>query len=121
MVTSSENQDIQLEFNNLIYSITHDLRSPARTTSMFAKLLEKDYKEILPDEAKLYADSVVIGEVENIWPKLLDDLKCNKLSPFYASQQKVDLEESPVPRYELLEEKPYRIASVQATRGCPHN
>ncbi|MDP2731483.1 MAG: cobalamin-dependent protein [Dehalococcoidales bacterium] len=76
---------------------------------------------ILPDEAKLYADSVVVGEAENLWPKLLDDFRHNRLSPIYASQQEVDLKESPIPRYELLEEKPCKIVWVQATRGCPHD
>jgi len=76
---------------------------------------------VLPDEAKLYADSVVVGEAENSWPRLLDDFRHNKLSPIYASEQEVDLRESPIPRYELLGEKPCRLVWVQATRGCPHD
>jgi len=76
---------------------------------------------VLPDEAKLYADSVVVGEAENLWPKLLDDFRHNRLSPVYASQQEVDLKGSPIPRYELLGEKPCKIVWVQATRGCPHD
>lgn len=76
---------------------------------------------VLPDEAKLYADSVVVGEAENLWPKLLDDFRHNRLSPVYASQQEVDLKVSPIPRYELLGEKPCKIVWVQATRGCPHD
>ncbi len=76
---------------------------------------------VLPDEAGLHADSIIVGEAENLWPKLLDDFIHNRLSPVYTSQQEVDLRESPLPRYELLRYKPARIVWVQATRGCPHD
>lgn len=76
---------------------------------------------VLPDEARLHADSIIVGEAENLWPKLLDDFRHNRLSPVYTSRQQVDLRESPLPRYELLKEKPARIVWVQATRGCPHD
>jgi radical SAM superfamily enzyme YgiQ (UPF0313 family) len=75
----------------------------------------------LPDDVKPHVDSIVVGEAENIWPRLLDDFAHNRLSPVYASRREVDLKESPIPAYELLEEKPYKIVWVQATRGCPHD
>ena len=75
----------------------------------------------LPDDVKPHVDSVVVGEAENLWPRLLDDFKHNRLSPVYASQREVNLKESPIPEYELLEGKPYKIVWVQATRGCPHD
>ena len=37
----------------------------------------------LPKEAKQHADSVVIGEAEYNFPRLLDDLEKNRLKPFY--------------------------------------
>jgi radical SAM superfamily enzyme YgiQ (UPF0313 family) len=76
---------------------------------------------VLPDEAKLHGNSVVVGEAENLWSKLLADFEHNKLRDIYATHQEVSLNESPIPRYSLLEEKPYKIVWVQATRGCPHN
>jgi len=79
------------------------------------------HASVLPEEAKLHVDSVVVGEAENLWPILLDDFRHNRLSPVYTSQREVDLKKSPIPKYELLEEKPYRIIWVQATRGCPHD
>jgi len=79
------------------------------------------HASVLPEEAKLHVDSVVIGEAENLWPILLDDFRHNRLSSVYTSQREVDLKESPIPKYELLEDKPYRIVWVQATRGCPHD
>jgi len=79
------------------------------------------HASVLPEEAKLHVDSVVVGEAENLWQILLDDFRHNRLSSVYTSQREVDLKESPIPNYELLEEKPYRIVWVQATRGCPHD
>lgn len=75
----------------------------------------------LPDDVKPHVDSVVVGEAEYVWPRLLDDFRRNRLSPVYTSSKEVNLRESPIPAYELLEEKPYKIVWVQATRGCPHD
>jgi radical SAM superfamily enzyme YgiQ (UPF0313 family) len=76
---------------------------------------------VLADEAKGHADSVVVGEAEGSWPVLLEDLKHNKLKPFYKNQGAVDLRQSPIPRYDLLKGKNYNIIWVQTTRGCPHD
>lgn len=75
----------------------------------------------LPDDVKPHVDSIVVGEAENLWQRLLDDFRHNRLSPVYTSQREVSLKESPIPKYELLEGKPYKIVWVQATRGCPHD
>ena len=76
---------------------------------------------VLPDEAKHHADSVVVGEAENSWGELLDDFASNRLRPVYTSRREADLAKSPIPRYELLKEKSYKIVWIQASRGCPHD
>lgn len=76
---------------------------------------------ILPEEAKLHCDSVVIGESENTWPMLLKDLKAKALLPFYKADNIVSLINSPLPRYDLLKNKKYSIVWLQTTRGCPHD
>lgn len=71
----------------------------------------------LPEEAKQHADSVVIGEAEEIWPKLLQDLKFGKLKPFYAPTKPINPELIPHPHHV------YPSATgigIQATRGCPN-
>jgi len=40
----------------------------------------------LPDEAKQHADSVVIGEAEGVWPRLIDDVRMGDLKPFYRQE-----------------------------------
>src|SRR4030042_4279937 len=60
-----------------------------------------------PEEAKRYADSVVIGEAEPLWPKIIEDFKNGRLQSFYKAQHPgtYDLVNSPMPRYDLLEPK----------------
>jgi radical SAM superfamily enzyme YgiQ (UPF0313 family) len=76
-----------------------------------------------PEEAKRYADSVVIGEAEPLWPKLIEDFRNNSLQPFYKEEcpGTYALSNSPIPRYELLEPKNYNRITVQTSRGCPHD
>jgi radical SAM superfamily enzyme YgiQ (UPF0313 family) len=75
-----------------------------------------------PDEAAAYADSVVIGEAEDTWPRLLGDLGSGDLKRSYRSSNSADLSNMPFPRRELLDKKKYiTVNTVQATRGCPFN
>jgi radical SAM superfamily enzyme YgiQ (UPF0313 family) len=72
----------------------------------------------LPDEALHYADAVVIGEAEESWPKLLEDFENSALKKKYESGF-VDLDSIPVPRHDLFHPG-YFFASIQTSRGCPH-
>jgi len=74
----------------------------------------------LPQEAKQHADSVVIGEAENSWNLLLNDLEKNQLRPFYHSKKPVDLNNLP-PLKRSIGELYSPIARIEATRGCPYN
>ncbi|UCF50506.1 MAG: B12-binding domain-containing radical SAM protein [Thermoplasmatales archaeon] len=72
----------------------------------------------LPMEAKLHADSVVIGEAENSWPILLKDLENNKLREFYHSKKPADLSILKPIRRDIGESN-FASARIEATRGCP--
>ncbi len=37
----------------------------------------------VPEEAKEHADSVVLGEAEEVWPHLVEDVRKGNLKPFY--------------------------------------
>lgn len=78
------------------------------------------HPSVLPEEAIQHADSVVIGEAENLWPQLIDDFKRKRLQKFYQSTQKPSLENLPLPRRDLLQGKKYLTKNfIQTTRGCP--
>jgi radical SAM superfamily enzyme YgiQ (UPF0313 family) len=74
---------------------------------------------MVPDLALKFVDSVVIGDAEISFPKLLSDFeKSGCLERIYDNPVE-DLHNLPLPRYELLTEK--RIGDmlpVQSGRGC---
>jgi radical SAM superfamily enzyme YgiQ (UPF0313 family) len=66
------------------------------------------------------ADSIVFGDAERSWPALLRDVERGELKREYRLAVD-DLERLPVPRYELLKDKPTGfMLPVQAGRGCQH-
>jgi radical SAM superfamily enzyme YgiQ (UPF0313 family) len=76
----------------------------------------------MPEEALQHADSVVIGEAEEIFDRVLSDFKAGRMRGTYRSERLPDLNQLPRPRYDLLRPKHRSILhSVQATRGCPHD
>lgn len=73
-----------------------------------------------PDEALSHADSIVIGEGEPMWPRLINDLKRHQLCKIYDSRKTpFNLADAPMPRFELLDPQRYTRLTVQTSRGCP--
>jgi radical SAM superfamily enzyme YgiQ (UPF0313 family) len=67
-----------------------------------------------------HADSLVIGEAEEIWPRVLADAAAGRLQSIYRPQQRPPIETLPLPRYDLMGGNRFgRWRPVQATRGCP--
>ena len=74
----------------------------------------------LPEEAKEHADSVVMGEAEEVWPSLIEDFRIGNLKSFYRQERFTELSKIPRPRREILPRKGYfPLDVIQATRGCP--
>ncbi|MDR2001041.1 MAG: B12-binding domain-containing radical SAM protein [Zoogloeaceae bacterium] len=74
----------------------------------------------MAEEALRYADAVVVGEGENIWPRLLDDFDKGSLQKVYRSGELPDISDLLPPRRDLLTGK-YFVETVQTGRGCPIN
>jgi len=75
----------------------------------------------LPFEAKKHADAVVIGEAEDVWEGLIEDLGKGSLKPFYKADAFCSLKGMPYPRRDLLRKEAYMTVNcVQTSRGCPH-
>jgi radical SAM superfamily enzyme YgiQ (UPF0313 family) len=73
------------------------------------------------DKALEYVDSVVVGDAEKAYPQLLRDYEKNRKIRRVYHMPIESLDGLPVPRYELLTEKPIgNMLPVQAGRGCPH-
>lgn len=77
------------------------------------------HASLIPEEAKDFADAVVIGEAEDTWPLVIDDFKKNRTQPLYRSSTPT-LSSLPFARRDLLRRKSYIVPDViQASRGCP--
>ena len=74
----------------------------------------------MPDEALRFADSVVIGEGEAVWPEVLRDRERGALKPVYRAGL-ADLTQLPTRRpWHLVRTSQYPAPLVvQTTRGCP--
>lgn len=76
---------------------------------------------VQPDEATKHADYVIIGEGENVWPAVVEAAKRGDGRGIFDAKQSglVDVARLPVPRYDLLADRPYNRFTVQTSRGCP--
>lgn len=78
------------------------------------------HASMLPNEALRYADTVVVGEVEGIWERVIDDFENNKLARKYSGTR-IDFSVFNIlPRSDLLHPN-YFWQSIQTSRGCPFN
>ncbi|RJQ33084.1 MAG: radical SAM protein [Actinobacteria bacterium] len=77
---------------------------------------------MIPQEAALHSNAVVIGEAEPIWNTLIKDLKNKRLKKFYHADAKANLSNLPIPRHDLANKTAYvNIPKVETSRGCPFN
>jgi radical SAM superfamily enzyme YgiQ (UPF0313 family) len=77
---------------------------------------------LAPEECQEHADALVLGEAEEAWPRLLQDFQAGRLQARYQGERLSDLKNLPVPRYDLLDLKRYKLVNIpsQTTRGCPY-
>jgi radical SAM superfamily enzyme YgiQ (UPF0313 family) len=75
------------------------------------------HTSLMTDECLQHADSVVVGDAEDTWPRLLDDLASRRLQPRYVSQPGNALA-MPAPRRDLFRRDSRRVAWCQMSRGC---
>ncbi|MBI9076531.1 MAG: B12-binding domain-containing radical SAM protein [Desulfatibacillum sp.] len=66
-------------------------------------------------------DHFVLGEVENTFAGFLEDFQAGEAKKVYLPPEKPSLDQTPVPRFDLLKMKHYASMSVQYSRGCPFN
>ena len=68
------------------------------------------------------ADYLVLGEAEDtIIPFLADYEKGIPAGIYHPGPKRPDVDQSPVPRYDLLKFSDYLMIGVQFSRGCPFN
>ncbi|MCM1989164.1 B12-binding domain-containing radical SAM protein [Oceanirhabdus seepicola] len=74
----------------------------------------------MPTEAKMHADTVLIGLGESSFPKFLKDLREGKELDYY-NQGAVSFDYLPLPRRDLIKSEKYLVPnSMVFSRGCPN-
>ena len=98
-------------------SIAREFRARGKTVVMGGYMAS-----LMPSYVKESVDSIVIGDAEISYPRLIDDYeRTGRVNPVYDNPV-THLAGLPVPRYELLLEKKIGgMLPVQAGRGCPHS
>jgi len=76
---------------------------------------------VQPEEAQQHADYVIVGEGENVWPAVVEAAAHGEPPRTFRSSDyaPVDVAELPIPRFDLLDARPYNRFTVQTSRGCP--
>jgi radical SAM superfamily enzyme YgiQ (UPF0313 family) len=73
---------------------------------------------LCPDEVAQYAEAVVCGEAETLWPQVIDDARHGKLEKFYRQSGRPALTQVK-PKRSIFRGKRYLpIGLVEAGRGC---
>jgi radical SAM superfamily enzyme YgiQ (UPF0313 family) len=80
-------------------------------------LLGGIHASMLPDEALQYVDTVVSGEAETVWARIIADFEAGRLQRIYRGEWP-DLKGMSKPRHDLFHSG-YRFGSIQTARGCP--
>src|SRR5207247_151650 len=74
---------------------------------------------LCPNEVALYAESVVVGEAESLWPEVIDDYRHGTPQKFYRqSGGRPDLKGSKPDRRIFRGKRYLPIGLVEAGRGC---
>ena len=131
VVVDDKVQRIPYEGDFDLVAITTTTGSANRAYEISRKFRERKIPVVMggfhstlhPADTLLHADSVVVGEAENVWGELLDDCRRGKIKSLYKAEQPSDMKSLPRPRYELLDLSRYRIhmMPIQATRGCNYH
>ena len=74
---------------------------------------------LCPDEVAEYAEAVVIGEAEGLWPSVIDDLQHNTLQKFYKRSNGRPALRGLRPNRRIFAGKNYLpVGLIEAGRGC---
>lgn len=84
-------------------------------------LLAGFHPTLVSDEAVNYADSILIGQAENIWAEIIEDMRKGELKRVYKDDGKVNLK-GIFPLRKIFQGKNYMpVTLIENSRGCKFN
>jgi radical SAM superfamily enzyme YgiQ (UPF0313 family) len=79
------------------------------------------HPSVMPDEVIRHADSLLMGEAEEMWPGILDDFLSNDLQPRYRCESYPDPSKIPSGKWDVIHQRRYYVPrTFQTSRGCPY-
>ena len=97
------------------YAVAARFRSLGKTVIGGGK-----FASTFPEEVQPHFDSILVGEAQGVWPRMVEDLVSGRLQPRYDAPLNSSLADIPPPRYDLAESVYATPIVTEATRGCPH-
>ena len=76
------------------------------------------HASLCPDEVARYAEAVVVGEAEALWPRIIDDARYGRLEKFYRAEGRTSLDGLRPDRSIFAGTRYLPIGLVEAGRGC---
>ena len=73
---------------------------------------------LMTDEVKDYAEAVVVGEAEELWPQVIEDARRRRLQPIYRANSQPDLAKVRYDRSIFRGRRYLPIGLVETGRGC---
>ncbi len=107
-----------------ITCLTYTANRAYEVSSAFRKrgiktILGGVHTSMMPQEASRYADTIVIGEADEIWPEIVRDFQNGNLKSRYEAEKRPDISKLPPANRSLLKGS-YFIDTIQTARGCPN-
>jgi radical SAM superfamily enzyme YgiQ (UPF0313 family) len=119
-------ESIDFEHDTDLVAITAETYTAKRAYEISHRFRERGipvvmggfHPTLMPDEAILYADAIVIGDAEGLWGQILEDAKINCLQPVYSQAEDPDLGGVILDR-DIFKGKKYNpVIPVYYGRGC---
>ena len=122
-------EDLPDKINSDVIALSVETFAARRAYELCKKYKRKNNKIViggfhptmLPDEALEHCDAVIIGDAEDTWPELLNDMKKGKLKKKYISTNKVKMAKIDFNSKAFAGKKYNKIGLVQFSRGCKFN
>lgn len=105
--------------NSLQYArarqIASEFRSRGKTVTIGGP-----FGTMVPEALRPFCDTLVRGEFEPVAEEYFADLRAGRLKDEYFGES-ANMEESPIPRWDLYPNDRTFSAALQTTRGCPYD
>ena len=100
-----------------VFALADELRKQGTTVAIGGPLVRSENLDLCFS----HADAVFLGEAEYTWPRFIRDAEAGQMQPRYVQETLVNMPDSPLPRFDLLDLPSYSSAIIETSRGCPHS